>query len=85
MGKNQPYARLPRAFLRQTFDLPGDAHPLEAQANQLRGSQSENRVVLTVGKFSVVDIFDTNQFAHDARMDFLNWSVIDTGTFDYAA
>jgi high affinity Mn2+ porin len=85
VGKNQPYARLPRAFLRQTFDLPGDAQPLEAQANQLRGSQSENRVVLTVGKFSVVDIFDTNQFAHDARMDFLNWSVIDAGTFDYAA
>jgi len=85
VGKNQPYARLPRAFLRQTFDLPGDAHPLEAGANQLRGSQSENRVVLTVGKFSVVDIFDTNQFAHDARMDFLNWSVIDAGTFDYAA
>jgi high affinity Mn2+ porin len=85
VGKNQPYARLPRAFLRQTFDLPGDVHPLEAEANQLRGTQSENRVVLTVGKFSVVDIFDTNQFAHDARMDFLNWSVIDAGTFDYAA
>jgi high affinity Mn2+ porin len=85
VGKNQPYARLPRAFLRQTFDLPGDALPLEAAANQLRGSQSENRVVLTVGKFSVVDIFDTNQFAHDARLDFLNWSVIDAGTFDYAA
>ncbi|HTD72072.1 MAG TPA: carbohydrate porin [Steroidobacteraceae bacterium] len=85
VGKNQPYARLPRAFLRQTFDLPGEAHPLEGEANQLRGSQSENRVVLTVGKFSVVDIFDTNQFAHDARMDFLNWSVIDAGTFDYAA
>jgi len=85
VGKNQPYARLPRAFLRQTFDLPGNAHPLEAGANQLGGSQSENRVVLTVGKFSVVDIFDTNQFAHDARMDFLNWSIIDAGTFDYAA
>jgi high affinity Mn2+ porin len=71
--------------MRQTFDLPGDVRPLEADANQLGGSQSENRVVLTVGKFSVVDIFDTNQFAHDARLDFLNWSVIDTGTFDYAA
>jgi high affinity Mn2+ porin len=85
VGKNQPYARLPRAFLRQTFDLPGDSRALEAGANQLRGSQGENRVVITVGKFSVVDIFDTNQFAHDARMDFLNWSVIDAGTFDYAA
>ena len=85
VGKNQPYARLPRAFLRQSIDLPGDTRALEAGANQLRGSQGENRLVITVGKFSVVDIFDTNQFAHDARMDFLNWSVIDAGTFDYAA
>ena len=85
VGKNQPYLRLPRAFIRQTFDLPGDQQPLQADANQLRGSHSENRVVVTVGKFSVVDIFDGNQYAHDARADFLNWTVIDTGTFDYAA
>jgi high affinity Mn2+ porin len=85
VGKNQPYFRLPRAFIRQTIDLSGDRQPLEADANQLRGSRSENRVVVTVGKFSVVDIFDTNQYAHDARADFLNWAVIDTGTFDYAA
>jgi high affinity Mn2+ porin len=85
VGKKQPYARLQRIFLRQTFDLPGDSQPLEADINQLRGFQSENRLVLTAGKFSVVDIFDTNPFAHDARMDFLNWSVIDAGTFDYAA
>jgi high affinity Mn2+ porin len=38
-----------------------------------------------VGKLSVADVFDTNQYAHDPRVDFLNWAVIDTGTFDYAA
>ncbi len=31
------------------------------------------------------DIFDTNSYAHDPRGDFLNWSLIDAGTFDYAA
>jgi high affinity Mn2+ porin len=85
IGNNQPYFRLQRAFIRQTFDLEGERQPLEAGANQLRGSHSENRVVVTLGKFSVVDIFDSDQFAHDARADFLNWTVIDTGTFDYAA
>jgi high affinity Mn2+ porin len=85
IGKNQPYLRLPRAFIRQTFDLPGNRQPIDADANQLRGAHGENRVVITVGKFSVVDVFDTNQFAHDPRSDFLNWTVIDTGTFDYAA
>jgi high affinity Mn2+ porin len=34
---------------------------------------------------SVVDIFDTNKYAHDARGDFLNWSILDAGAFDYAA
>jgi high affinity Mn2+ porin len=85
VGKNQPYLRLQRAFIRQTFDQPGTQQPVDADANQLRGAHSDNRIVVTVGKFSVVDVFDTNQFAHDARSDFLNWTVIDTGTFDYAA
>jgi high affinity Mn2+ porin len=85
VGKDQPYLRLQRAFVRQTFNLEGNSQEVEAAADQLGGSHSENRVVLTVGKFSVVDVFDTNQFAHDARADFLNWSVIDTGAFDYAA
>jgi high affinity Mn2+ porin len=34
---------------------------------------------------SVVDIFDTNKYAHDPREDFLNWSILDVGAFDYAA
>jgi high affinity Mn2+ porin len=85
VGKNQPYLRLQRAYLRQTFNLHGDSQEIEPGANQLRGSRSDDRLVITVGKFSVVDIFDTNQYAHDARADFLNWTVIDTGTFDYAA
>jgi high affinity Mn2+ porin len=84
VGSNQPYFRLQRAFVRQTFNL-GDLQEIDPAANQLRGARSEDRVVITIGKISVVDIFDTNQYAHDARMDYLNWTVIDTGTFDYAA
>lgn len=99
IGKNQPYLRLPRLFVRQTLSqsdaeaslptaglheagLPAAAH---AAANQLGGMEQGNRVVITVGKFSVGDVFDTNQYAHDPRSDFLNWAVIDAGTFDYAA
>ena len=85
VGKNQPYFRLQRAFVRQTLDLGGTPQKVEAAANQLGGAHSENRLVLWLGKFSVVDVFDGNQYAHDARADFLNWTAIDTGTFDYAA
>ncbi len=85
IGKNQPYLRLPRLFLRQTLDLGGSREAVEAAANQLAGSRSADRVVVTLGKFSVADVFDTNKYAHDPRGDFLNWAAIDAGTFDYAA
>jgi high affinity Mn2+ porin len=85
VGKKQPYLRLPRAFVRQNLDLPGQAEADPSVANQLAGEHSSNRLVIWVGKFSVGDVFDTNQYAHDPRADFLNWSAIDAGTFDYAA
>ena len=53
--------------------------------NQFAGTQTEDRLVITVGKFSVVDIFDKNKYANDPRGDFLNWTLVNTGAFDYAA
>ncbi|WP_075791030.1 carbohydrate porin [Massilia putida] len=85
IGANTPYLRLPRAFIRQVIPLGGDLEKIEASANQLGGSNQSDNLILTFGKFSVVDIFDTNSYAHDPRADFLNWSVIDAGAFDYAA
>jgi high affinity Mn2+ porin len=85
VGAADPYPRIPRVFLRQTINLGGTLETVEPGLNQLGGSQTGDRLVLTLGKFSVVDVFDTNQYAHDPRNDFLNWSIIDAGSFDYAA
>jgi high affinity Mn2+ porin len=85
VGAAYPYARIPRLFLRQTIDLGGDVQKVDAGINQFAGSQTTDRLVITVGKFSVVDIFDSNKYAHDPRGDFLNWTLVNTGTFDYAA
>ena len=85
VGAAVPYARVPRYFIRQTIDLGGDSQKVDSGANQFSGSQTANRLVITVGKFSVTDIFDNNKYAHDPRNDFMNWALVDTGTFDYAA
>ena len=84
LGATHPYARVPRMFLRQTVDLGGEVQTVDPDLNQLGGAQTANRVVVTVGKFSSFDVFDTNKYAHDARNDFLNWSLIDAGNFDQA-
>jgi high affinity Mn2+ porin len=85
VGANYPYTRLPRMFLRQTIGLSDETEKVEPGPNQFGGSQSKDRVVITVGKLSVPDVFDNNKYAHDPRIDFLNWAIVDTGTFDYAA
>ncbi len=85
VGANQPYFRLPRAFVRQMIATGDRREPVDEAATQLRGWRSPDRWVFTLGKFSVTDIFDTNRYAHDPRSDFLNWAALDSGAFDYAA
>ena len=85
VGSAEPYVRLQRAFLRQTIGLGGDVEDVHPDLNQLGGTRLTENVVLTIGKFSVTDVFDTNSYAHDPLGDFLNWSIIDAGAFDYAA
>ena len=85
LGAADPYARVPRYFIRQTIDLGGETEKVDADLNQFAGSQTANRLVLTVGKFGIVDIFDTNQYANNPKSDFLNWALVNAGTFDYAA
>ena len=85
VGDAYPYARIPRMFIRQTIGLGGGTEKVEPGANQFGGSQATDRLVFTLGKFAVTDVFDTNKYAHDPRTDWMNWALVDTGTFDYAA
>ncbi len=86
VGRDSSYGRIQRVFVRQTFEFGGgDAAPIDPDINQLGGSVDPTNLVVTVGKFGVVDVFDNNTYAHDPKNDFLNWSIIDMGAFDYPA
>jgi len=85
VGRTTPYFKFDRCFFRQTINLGGETEKVEPDLNQLGGTQTSNRLVITIGKFDIVDIFDTNKYAHDPRGDFLNWTIVDLGSFDYAA
>ena len=85
VGSAERYYRMQRVFLRQVFALGGVTERQDSAANQLSGASAIDNVTLTLGKFSVVDIFDNNSYAHDPRADFMNWTLIDAGAFDYAA
>jgi len=74
-----------RAFLRQTWGLGADREAVESDANQLAGSVERRRLVLTAGKLSLQDLFDDNAYSHDPRTQFLNWSLMTHGAWDFAA
>jgi high affinity Mn2+ porin len=85
VGSSDPYARIHQLFFRQVINLDSDPRVVSPGANQLAMTESPNNIVVTVGKFGVTDVFDTNAYAHDPSADFLNWALIDSGAFDYAA
>lgn len=85
VGDTHAYYRTPRYFLRQVIGLGGEEDPTPSGPNLLAGPEPGDNVTLTIGKFSAVDIFDTNRYAHDPRADFLNWSIVESGGYDYAA
>jgi high affinity Mn2+ porin len=84
LGFDYPYARAQRYFVRQTIDLGGETQKADADVNLFGQSYTANRLVLWVGKFSIVDVFDTNKYANNPKTDFFNWTLINAGTFDYA-
>lgn len=81
-----PKLYLSRVYLRQTWDLGGgETEAVEPGANQLGGRQPVRRVSVYAGKLSVTDLFDTNVYSHDPRTQFMNWALMDSGTFDFPA
>jgi high affinity Mn2+ porin len=84
LGSSYPYARLQRLILRQTINLGGDSGKLDADNNQFADTVTANRLVLTVGRMFVTDLFDTNKYANSSKTDFMNWSFLNATTFDFA-
>ena len=74
-----------RLFMRQSWGFGGGTENIELDINQLAGLADKRRLVLTVGNLSVIDIFDDNAFSHDPRTQFMNWSIMTHGAYDFAA
>ncbi len=85
VGNPEFRASIVRVFLRQTWDLGGEVQKVEDDAHQLSGNRSSRRIVVHFGKLSVMDLFDNNSYSHDPRSQFLNWTLMGLGAWDYPA
>src|SRR5262249_5328108 len=80
-----PTPYIARLFLRQIYGLGGEQEKVEDLPNQIAGKRDIDRITLSVGKFSAEDIADDNAYSHDPRTQFLPWSMIYNGAWDYPA
>lgn len=85
VGSPEPKIYIARAYLTQRFSWGNEQDTLSDDNNQLAGLQSKRYFSITAGKFGMADFFDTNAFSHDPRTQFMNWSLMSNGAWDYPA
>lgn len=86
VGNPAPTIYVARFALRQYFKLGSSKEEqIEKDQNEISRKIPSNRITLTVGKFSIADIFDFNTYSHDPRNHFFNWSLMSNGAWDYPA
>jgi high affinity Mn2+ porin len=86
IGDPSPVLSIARIYLQQIipldkkkFDDPEDG------INQVKDKVPSERILITAGKFSMSDFYDKNSYSHDPRTQFMNWSLMSNGSWDYPA
>lgn len=80
-----PAVYIARLYLMQLFQWGNEKDTLTDDVNQLAGIRSKRYFSIALGKFGMADFFDGNNFSHDPRSQFMNWSLMDNGAWDYPA
>jgi high affinity Mn2+ porin len=79
----KPYVA--RLYLSHDFGFGTEKEHIESDSNQLAGDRPMTRFTITVGRFTLTDFFDHNNYTHDPRTQFLAWGVMYNGAWDYPA
>ncbi len=78
-----PY--LGRGMIHKVFALSKDKIENQRSFLSLFDELPRRRLEIRFGKFSMPDFFDMNSVGADTHFQFMNWSVDNNGTWDYAA
>lgn len=86
VGNPTPSVFIARAFFQQQIPLSKSSFEnVEDDVNQIKNKVAAKRITISAGKFAISDFFDGNQYSHGPRTQFLNWSLMSNGAWDYPA
>jgi len=81
--KPQPY--IARLYIEQRLPLTQRKENVEDDQNQIRETTYADYFSIALGKFSLSDFFDASEICNDPRVQFLNWALMGSGSWDYPA
>ncbi len=86
VGSPSPTPFIARLYLQQNIKIGHSSDDIQStDQNQLAGKIPSSRITITLGRFCLSDFFDDNSYDHDARSQFLNWSLMAAGAWDFPA
>ncbi len=74
VGTPEPVISIARLYIDKTFPLPTST-----------SDSAGARLNVVIGKFSITDYFDNNDYSNSARTQFMNWAIMNNGAWDYPA
>jgi high affinity Mn2+ porin len=79
----EPYVS--RVMLHYTVPLSKETIETTRNPLSLALTVPVRRLEIRLGKMSTVDFFDLNSAGSDSHLQFMNWSIVNNGAYDYAA
>lgn len=79
----KPY--IARLYISHDFGFGDEVEHFDSDENQLAGERPMVRDSIYVGRFSLTDFFDGNNYSHDPRTQFMAWGLMYNGAWDYPA
>lgn len=87
-GQGSPLSTAPyvaRAIFRHVFSLSRETEEAESGPLGVLRSLPLRRLELRAGKFALADFLDVNDVGSDSHLQFMNWTVVNNGAWDFAA
>jgi high affinity Mn2+ porin len=87
-GLGSPLSAAPyvaRAIFRYVLPLSDESEDTEVGALGMLESLPVKRLEFRIGKLSLADFLDVNVVGSDSHFQFMNWTIVNNGAWDYAA
>ena len=87
-GEGTPLSTAPyvaRAIFRYVFPLSKESEAADIGPLGVLKSVPVRRLQFRAGKMSLADFFDVNPVGSDSHLQFMNWTIVNNGAWDYAA